>query len=60
VACVDEEPISFISLLDTFIGGIFVSPARQGLGIGRQLISHPLNRKVVEFCLNLTQFFVWR
>lgn len=45
VACVDEEPSGFISLLDTFIGGIFVSPAQQGLGIGRQLISHALNRK---------------
>ncbi|OYR17586.1 acetyltransferase family protein [Brucella thiophenivorans] len=45
MACVDEEPSGFISLLDTFIGGIFVSPAQQGLGIGRQLISYALNRK---------------
>lgn len=45
VACVHEEPSGFISLLDTFIGGIFVSPTQQGLGIGRQLISHALNLK---------------
>ncbi len=42
VACLDEEPSGFISLLDTFIGGIFVSPAHQGRGIGRQLIFHAL------------------
>lgn len=45
VACVDEEPSGFISLLDTFIGGIFVSPAQQGRGIGRQLIFHALTLK---------------
>ncbi|WP_342773410.1 GNAT family N-acetyltransferase [Pelagibacterium montanilacus] len=42
VACLGEQPSGFISLLDTFIGGIFVSPDRQGLGIGRLLISHAL------------------
>lgn len=45
VACIDNLPCGFISLLDTFIGGIFVSPDRQGLGIGRRLIAHALNRK---------------
>jgi ribosomal protein S18 acetylase RimI-like enzyme len=45
VACIDGQPRGFISLLDSFIGGIFVSPARQGLGIGRQLIAHALNLK---------------
>lgn len=42
VASIDEEPSGFISLRDTFIGGIFVSPAQQGRGIGRQLIFHAL------------------
>ncbi|MCC2603567.1 GNAT family N-acetyltransferase [Sphingopyxis yananensis] len=45
VACVGGQPCGFISLLGTFVGGIFVSPDRQGLGIGRQLISHALNLK---------------
>jgi len=45
VACKDGQPCGFISLLDTFIGGIFVSPDRQGRGIGRQLVSHALNLK---------------
>ena len=45
VASVSDQPSGFISLLDTFIGGIFVSPNRQGLGIGRQLIAHGLSLK---------------
>lgn len=45
VACVSGQPCGFISLLDTFVGGIFVSPDRQGLGIGRQLIGHALDLK---------------
>lgn len=45
VACIDDQPCGFISLLDTYIGGIFVSPDRQGLGIGRKLIAHALNLK---------------
>lgn len=45
VACVDGQPCGFISLFDTFVGGIFVAPDRQGLGIGRQLISHALDLK---------------
>jgi len=28
VAIVDDQPAGFISLLDSFIGGIFVSPSR--------------------------------
>jgi ribosomal protein S18 acetylase RimI-like enzyme len=45
VAFMADEACGFISLLDTFIGGIFISPNRQGLGIGRQLISHALGLK---------------
>ena len=45
VACLDGVPVGFISLLGTFIGGIFIAPDRQGLGIGRQLITDALARK---------------
>ena len=45
VAAVRDQPVGFISLLDTFIGGLFVSPDRQGLGIGSQLIAHALGLK---------------
>lgn len=45
VAILGDQPCGFISLLNTFIGGIFVSPNRQGLGIGRQLIAHALSLK---------------
>jgi GNAT superfamily N-acetyltransferase len=39
------EPRGFISLLDEFIGGIFVSPDREGIGIGRKLVAHALSLK---------------
>lgn len=39
------EPVGFISLLESFIGGIFVAPGQQGQGIGRKLIAHALERK---------------
>lgn len=42
VATIHDLPCGFISLLDTFVGGIFVSPNRQGRGIGRRLIAHAL------------------
>lgn len=47
VACRMGEPVGFISLLDTFIGGIFVAPDQQGQGIGRKLIAHAMDRKGV-------------
>ncbi|WP_426123288.1 GNAT family N-acetyltransferase [Pararhizobium sp. PWRC1-1] len=45
VACHMGEPVGFISLMDTFIGGIFVAPDQQGRGIGRTLITHAVDRK---------------
>lgn len=45
VACMGEQPCGFISLLDTFVGGIFVAPDRQGSGIGRLLVAHALSLK---------------
>ena len=45
VACLDGEAVGFISLLGSFIGGIFVAPDRQGFGIGRKLIAGALARK---------------
>ncbi|MBD9374891.1 GNAT family N-acetyltransferase [Rhizobium sp. ARZ01] len=52
VACHQGEPVGFISLLDTFIGGLFVSPKQQGLGVGRTLVSHALRLKG-ELCLEV-------
>lgn len=45
VACHHGEPVGFISLLETFIGGLFVAPERQGLGAGRALVGHALALK---------------
>ncbi len=45
VATVRDQPVGFISLLDAFIGGLFVSPDRQGLGVGSQLIAYALSLK---------------
>ncbi|MBY9067354.1 GNAT family N-acetyltransferase [Hyphomonas sp. WL0036] len=45
VACRMDEPVGFISLLDTFVGGLFVKPGLQGFGIGRTLVEHAIGRK---------------
>lgn len=44
VASLDGEAVGFISLLDNFIGGIFVAPEWQGIGVGRKLIAYALER----------------
>ncbi|ABI75681.1 acetyltransferase, GNAT family [Hyphomonas neptunium ATCC 15444] len=45
VACDQGEPIGFIGLLDTFVGGLFIAPAHQGKGAGRLLTAHALELK---------------
>lgn len=45
VACKVGEPVGFIGLLDTLIGGLFVEPTLQGGGVGRALIAHALKLK---------------
>ena len=40
VACVAHEPVGFIGLVNGFVGGLFIAPTHQGLGIGRALIAH--------------------
>lgn len=41
----DDEPAGFISLVEDFVGGLFVSPRHQGSGIGRRLIQHAAQLK---------------
>jgi len=45
VACHGGAVIGFISLLGSFIGGIFIAPNQQGVGVGRKLIAHALEQK---------------
>ena len=45
VACRGDQLVGFISLIDSFIGGLFVAPDQQGHGIGRALIAHALSLK---------------
>jgi Acetyltransferases len=45
VACVDGEPVGFISMFGSFIGALFVSPHWQGRGIGRALIGVTFRQK---------------
>lgn len=39
------DPAGFISLMDDFIGGLFVCPRHQGAGIGRTLIEHAIESR---------------
>lgn len=45
VACRTGEPVGFIGLVGTFIGGVFVEPTLQGGGVGRALIDHAMKLK---------------
>ncbi|KAA5604101.1 GNAT family N-acetyltransferase [Roseospira marina] len=45
VACLGGEIVGFISLLDCFVGGLFIAPNRQGQGSGRALMAHALALK---------------
>lgn len=44
VADLGGEPVGFISLLGSFVGGIFIAPDLQGFGIGRRLIADAFAR----------------
>lgn len=45
VASHSGEAVGFISLLGSFVGGIFIAPTHQGRGVGRTLIAHALELK---------------
>ncbi len=45
VAVHGGEPVGFISLMEDFIGGLFVSPRHQGGGVGRRLVQHATQLK---------------
>lgn len=45
VAVRGGEPAGFISLMEDFIGGLFVSPHHQGAGIGRRLVRYAVQLK---------------
>lgn len=45
VATIGGRPAGFISLLETFVGGLFVSPDYQGRGIGLDLVTHAATLK---------------
>lgn len=44
VACQGVTPVGFISLLDTFVGGLFVAPVAPNMGVGHTLICHAFDR----------------
>ncbi|MDW5318097.1 GNAT family N-acetyltransferase [Rhizobium sp. PL01] len=45
VACFAAKPVGFMSLMGSFVGGIFVAPRHQGRGVGRALIANAMGQK---------------
>lgn len=45
VAEEEGQVIGFISLMDHYIGGLFVAPAKQGIGVGTHLIQRAQKEK---------------
>lgn len=43
VACLDDRPVGFASLMDDHIAALFVDPDCQGQGIGKALLRHVEN-----------------
>lgn len=41
----DGKPVGFIAMLGTEIGGLFLEPAQQGKGMGRQMVDHVVGIK---------------
>ncbi|PWK72817.1 GNAT family N-acetyltransferase [Aminobacter sp. AP02] len=41
----DGQPVGFIGLIDSFIGGLFVDPAAHGHGLGKALVAHAAQLK---------------
>jgi ribosomal protein S18 acetylase RimI-like enzyme len=64
VADLADEPVGFIGLLDTFVGGLFVDPACHGAGAGRRLVEHALSLKgelsLEVFALNASAIGFYR
>lgn len=53
VAEISGQTTGFISLINNFVGGLFVSPHWQGKGVGRELIAHALT---IHDALNLNVY----
>ncbi len=45
VAEIEGSPVGFISLLDTYIGGLFLDPAFHRRGLGTALVDHAVGQK---------------
>ncbi len=41
----DGQPFGFIAMVGTEIGGLFLDPAQQGKGMGRQMVDHVVGIK---------------
>ena len=41
----DGVPVGFIAMIDSEVGGLFLDPAQQSKGLGRQLVDHIVSLK---------------